>query len=224
MACGSTVYEDTGTVVQMLVLGIPDVPVTRDQIRQIPYATIRAKIGNGQRSVLVLFRYDGSDLHWLSADRIALTTRAGRLVKSAGLPSDLRASSMVGDDPVAAGLHRLSGPTRATRLIDVEPGALYGIPVDLTITPEAEETIDIVERSYDVVRVRELADRRHLGARTQVAFADETAQPLDHLLQQRGRRLRVETEHHGVEGRFVRFCTGAATGTVHRATRLLCTW
>lgn len=158
MACGSTIYEDAGTAFQLLVSGIPDVPVTRDQIRQIPYATIRAKVGNGQRSVLVLYRYDGTDLHWLSSDRVALTTRSGRLVKSGGLLTNLRASSMVGDDPVATGLHRLNGPTRRTRLIDIEPGALYGIPVDLSIEPEAEETIEIVELTYDVVRVRERAE------------------------------------------------------------------
>jgi hypothetical protein len=155
MACGSTIYEDAGTVFSMLVSGIPDVPVTRDQIRQIPYATIRAKIANGQRSVLVLFRYDGGDLHWMSADRIALTTRAGRLVKSAGLASDLRASATVGEDPVAAGLHRLDGPVRLTRLVDIVPGSRYGVPITLTLEPQAEETVEILELTYDVVRVRE---------------------------------------------------------------------
>lgn len=154
-ACGTTIYEDAAQAFQLLIAGAPDVPVTRDQIRQIPYATIRAKVGNGQRSVLVLYRYDGTDLHWLSADRVAITTRAGRVVKTAGLPANLRASSMLGDDPVALGLHRLEGPRDAMRFVDIEPGARYGVPVTLRIEPEAEETIEILELSYDVVRVRE---------------------------------------------------------------------
>lgn len=136
-------------------MGAPDVPVTRDQIRQIPYATLRAKVANGQRSVLVLYRYDGRDLHWMSADRVALTTRAGRLVKTAGLPSNLRASDVIGGDPVGSGLHKLTVPLRTTRLVDIEPGARYGIPIELTLEPEAEETIEILDLTYDTVRVRE---------------------------------------------------------------------
>ncbi|MGH6717815.1 MAG: YjbF family lipoprotein [Alphaproteobacteria bacterium] len=154
-ACGPTIYEDAGSAFQLLVTGAPDVPVTRDQIRQIPYATLRAKVANGQRSVLVLFRYDGADLHWMSADRIALTTRAGRLVKTAGLPSNLRASDVVGGDPVSSGLHHLAGPVRKTRLVDIEPGARYGIPIEMTLEPEAEETIEILDLTYDTIRVRE---------------------------------------------------------------------
>ena len=139
----------------MLVMGLPDVAVTRDQIRQIPYASIRAKVGNGQRSVLVLYRYDGPDLHWMSADRVAFTTRAGRLVKTAGLPANLRSSTVLDGDPVAVGLNRLEGPVRKTRIVDIEPGARYGIPIESTLEPEAEETIEILERTYDTVRVRE---------------------------------------------------------------------
>ncbi|MEX2650780.1 MAG: YjbF family lipoprotein [Alphaproteobacteria bacterium] len=155
VACEDSIYGDATQAFQMLVTGVPDVPVTRDQIRQIPYATIRAKIGRGQRSVLVLFRYDGADLHWVSADRVAFTTRAGRLVKTAGLPENLRHSELIGVDPVAEGLHRLDGSAPLTSLVDIDPGARYGIPVELTLEPEADETIEILELEYETVRVRE---------------------------------------------------------------------
>lgn len=154
-ACEDTIYGDAADAFKMLINGVPDVPVTRDQIRQIPYATIRAKIGSGQRSVLVLSRYDGPDLHWVSADRVALTTRKGRLVKTAGLPENLKESAFVEDDPVALGLQSLTGPAKLTRLIDIEPGAHYGVPVESELIPEATEAIEILDLTYDTVRVRE---------------------------------------------------------------------
>jgi len=43
-----------------------------------------------------------------------------------------------------------------TRLVDIVPDARYGVPVDLTLGPQAEEMIEILELTYDVVRVREV--------------------------------------------------------------------
>jgi hypothetical protein len=154
-ACNSQIYVDAAQAFTFLIVGRPDVPLTRDQVRKIPYATLRAKIGKGQRALLVLNRYDGSDLHWVSADRVALTTRRGRLVKTAGMPVDLRYTQFIGGDPVAGGLVGMKRPTTWTRLIDLDPGAHYGVPVEATLEPLGEERIEILELTYDTVKVRE---------------------------------------------------------------------
>jgi hypothetical protein len=153
--CNARSFEDAGDALHLAMFGQPDVPVTRAQVLDIPYATIRAKVGKGQRSVLVLFRYDGPDLHWVSADRIVFTTRKGRLVRTAGLPSDLRHSEILGLDPTIAGLSGIEGPVALRRLVDIEPGSRYGIPIRSTIAPEGPERIEIVERTYETVRFRE---------------------------------------------------------------------
>jgi len=139
----------------MLFSGLPDAPVTRDQISKLPYATVRAKIGRGQRSVLVLRRYDGGDLVWVSSDSVAFATRRGRLVKTAGLPADLKRTEFVEPDPVATGLQELEGDSKIGRFIDLEPGAHYGIPVESTFARAGEETIEILERTYDTILVNE---------------------------------------------------------------------
>lgn len=154
-ACNARSFEDAGQALRLAIAGSPDVPVTREQIVQLPYATIRAKIGNGQRSVMVLFRYDGPDLHWVSADRVVFATRRARLVKTTGLASNLRHSAIVGEDPASEALGEVREPTRILRLVDIDPGFRYGIPVSSTMAIDGDERIEIVERFYDTVRLRE---------------------------------------------------------------------
>lgn len=140
---------------RLAIKGAPDVPLTRAGVNQIPYATIGAKIGKGPRSLLVLGRVAGDDLHWISADRAALVTRHGRLVASAGLPHNLTATRTVEPDPVATGLHRLQGTRSATRLVDITPGNLFSMPVYAELQVLGRERIQVLELDFDTLVVTE---------------------------------------------------------------------
>ena len=133
----------------------PRYPLTRAQADELPYASLGASFGNGRGAVLILASYDGADLRWVSADRVLLVTRGGRLVKTAGLPQDLRRAEFVGGDPVLAGLHRLNNPVVAECQLDLLPGNEFGVPAHTRFTPGARESITILDRSCDVVRVEE---------------------------------------------------------------------
>lgn len=151
----SPVIQSTATALSYAIKGMPDVPLTRQQINQIPYATLGAKVGKGPRSLLVLGRIDGDELHWISADRAALVTRHGRLVKSAGFPENLKDTHIVGTDPMTSNLRQLDRSTEWTRLIDLMPDYRYGIPVKSKFEIMAEEKIEILELSFDTILVHE---------------------------------------------------------------------
>ena len=140
-----------------VLFGNPDVPVTRAAIEQQPYAAIRARMGRSGRVIMILGRYDGPDLHWISADHVAIATREGRIVESAGLPENLKNTIFIGPDPVAAAAHRWDSPVKTRRLIDIEPGANYGITVISTIERIAVEEIQILDFRYETVVLRESA-------------------------------------------------------------------
>ena len=135
--------------------GRPDAPITRSQIEASPYASVRAKMGSSGRVVMVLGRYDAPDLHWISADRVAIATRNGRIVKTAGLSENLKNTDFLGPDPVADGLHQLVGTTTVRRLIDIDAGNHFGVPVTSQLTPQGRETIEVLERTYETIVVRE---------------------------------------------------------------------
>ena len=157
--CGDSfkipVLANLPDAMQYAVFGKPDIPIHRDDITKLPYATVLAKIGKGERSLLVLSRYDGQDLHYLSADRVAVVTRQGRLVKTAGLPRNIKNTYMNDRDPVSGQLHKLSPNTRFIRTIDIDAENRYGVPITSVFETIKKVTITILELKFDTLLVRE---------------------------------------------------------------------
>lgn len=137
--CGDTRYDGVTRMTSVLVgdSGIAYDPV---QARQLPYATMDAKIGISQSSLIVLSRYDGPDLWWASADRIILTTRNGRLMATSGFPKDLLHMVLWDDDPITE-FKPATGTSR--RGVDLAYRNLYGIYIESRWTDLGEEVVDI---------------------------------------------------------------------------------
>lgn len=133
--------------------GAPDAPVSAEYVARLPYASVGARVGRGQRSLLVLGRYDGPDRHWISADRAALVTRNGRLIRLFGIGADLRDTRDIEGDPIAAATFAFEGQHR--RSIDLGAPVKYGIPIESTFTVQRRETIIILDRQHDTLVVRE---------------------------------------------------------------------
>lgn len=154
-ACSNVRIGDVYQAAYGLLRGFPDVPLTREQIARLPYASMRAKIGRGPRSLLILARYAGPDLYWMSADGALFATRGGRLVKTAGLTANLKDTRFIDPDPVAPGLHRLEGAVQARRIIDIDRGHAFNVPVTAWLEPVGHERIEILGLTFDTVMVRE---------------------------------------------------------------------
>ncbi len=161
--CSRIPYRREARYIWQLGFGhIPEPEVSRAEIDKLPYATVRARIGKGPRGIMVLGQYDGPDLHWISADNVALVTRAGRIVKTAGLPENLKSSRIVEVDPVAEGLHNLADSAHK-RVVDIDLGNSYGIEISSTYRVLGSERISILERDYDVLLVEERARALNYG-------------------------------------------------------------
>ncbi len=146
-------------------LGAPDTHLTRDQITTIPYATMRAKIGKGPMSMLVLARKDSDYLYWVSADRATLVTRHGRIVETAGFPENLRTSGALEADPVARGLHTLESPAGFSRSVDIDLDWRHGLQISSVFEPLGPKQISIVGLEFKTMLVRETNDARTLNWR-----------------------------------------------------------
>ena len=164
--CGlSPVSSAAFRAMKIAVAGAPSVPLTREQITKIPYATMRAQIGKGPNSMLVLARKDGDYLYWVSADRATLVTKQGRIVETSGFPENLRATTAQGSDPVAGGLHTLDEPVTFSRSIDIDLEQNYGLRIDSLFEPLGSKQISIVGLDFRTLLVREQNDVRTLNWR-----------------------------------------------------------
>jgi len=136
--------------------GLPDKPVTRKQVSNIPYATISAKIGRGPRSILVLDRKTKEDYHWISADRAVIVTRNGRIVKTYGFPENIKQTQLSGADPVNRTLHELTTDRTSSRTIDTDSGNRFGLKVDSRFELLGPREINIAEIDIKTVLVKEV--------------------------------------------------------------------
>ena len=152
-----------GTGKDVLDPGGPENRLTRERIDRIPYASLGVKIGDQPRAVLILSRYDRENLHWLSADRAALVTHGGRLIKTAGFPLNLTTTTFYDADPVRQGtLHKISDGYRMIRGVDLRPGNRVGVLINSTFRVDGRATIEIVESTFETVRITEINRARGL--------------------------------------------------------------
>lgn len=137
---------------------------TREQVEQLPYATMAAGIGKLPRAMLVLGRTEGSDLHWFSADKGVLVTRRGRLIRTVGLADgNLAATIPIDEDPLSLALEESKTPRRWRRLVDILPSRQMGVLLTAEWRPDGEERIATLHGEKDTVRIRETSLASHAG-------------------------------------------------------------
>lgn len=90
--------------IKLVTLGTPDVTVSAQTIADIPYPSAYLTVGDLPRAFVVLAFEEQQQLKWISADRNLFVYEQGRLVKTVGLPSDLRWMSDRSRDPLRSAL------------------------------------------------------------------------------------------------------------------------
>lgn len=131
----------------------------------LPYASIAVSFDAGPRALMVLGRYDGDALHWVSADRAVLVTRKGRIVRTVGLTgANLTETIFSNPDWVGTPIAAIPPGARAQRRIDLMPRRRMGLPVDAEFVTEGLETIRPLGADADVTvaRLRERCQCRTL--------------------------------------------------------------
>ena len=129
----------------MYLLKGDDLNLTREDITRIPYASIAVRFSDYAQSLLILGRYDGDDLHWISTEREVLVTRHGRLVKTYGLPDDSRETRFMTYDPVGKPIAAAAPETACLRTIDLEPRHVDGIVIRSRFENAGRETLTILD-------------------------------------------------------------------------------
>lgn len=75
--------------IQRVIYGYPDFPITRDMVENIPYASIRVKIGKGPAGLMILQKKEDNIYSWVSKDSVIFQIKKGRIIRTSGLTNDL---------------------------------------------------------------------------------------------------------------------------------------
>lgn len=131
--------------------------ITRDYAAKLPYASMSARLGGGPLSLMVLARVQQRDLVWRAGKDFVVVTRAGRIVQTAGWPSNIRQTWLRGADPLATAPHRLSGPVEYARVLDLQTKEedFETLTVVSRLRPVGPERITILGLQFDTVLLEE---------------------------------------------------------------------
>ena len=153
-ACG-TAYDSVWDTTKLAVLGPPSVTMSKDQVAQLRYASLYARVGEGGYAVLVLGEASDSLRKWYSADQRMLATDHGRLVRTLNFEHDLTHIEWLSADPVATGLQHVSADTVARRRIDWMPGYHSGLLVESRFRNQGLTHITIADTDHPVLHILE---------------------------------------------------------------------
>ena len=127
-----------------------DAPVAVDQAAAIPYATLGIRIDGAREQILVLAMDNAGERLWASSAHIAITTRLGRIVQTAGLGHDLGGFRVMEGSPLDW--------TIAHNYIwnaDLADLGYYALPIHCAMAPAGKDPIEIFGKTFDTVRVDE---------------------------------------------------------------------
>ena len=82
-------YSEAFKALKNVIVGYEDKLVTKDLVKNIPYASSSLKIGKGPKGLIILESINSDQLTWVSADGVFLVTKNGRVIRTAGLNNNL---------------------------------------------------------------------------------------------------------------------------------------
>lgn len=153
LAAGSTVLTACSNIPTTQILadtfsagrGPDQYPLTPEQIRASPYATLGVRVNRGARAVVVLARMDGPDLHWISADRALIVTRHGRIIKTAGFKLNLRETILPDAVQTALAQYAESGvvPASSALQLEFDGGQMTSQRAAVSYRPAGTKTLEL---------------------------------------------------------------------------------
>jgi hypothetical protein len=132
------------------------------QAAAVPYASLGLRSGSGAQNMLVLAADTGGDRLWTSMAKIAITTRGGRIVRTAGLPRNVdTVASPNGNDPIAA-VAQGGPPQQSLRFADYWDLNRFSVPLRCMTASRGADTVVILGKSIAVTRIEESCESKVL--------------------------------------------------------------
>jgi hypothetical protein len=118
--------------------------ITLEQAAAVPYATIAFRIGSGGETMLVLASDQGGEQLWTSSERLAVTTRSGRITSCGGLQWNLSRSQFPQGDPLQSGLQGATSATPSIRLVDFNDLGRFSLRITARFESVGPESISVL--------------------------------------------------------------------------------
>ena len=142
-----------------MIFGYPDYPISREMVENIPYASLRIKIGKGPAGLMILQKIEGNTLSWISRDEVLIQTKNGRIVRTSKLNNDLSDYYYDTDPEFIEILEEKK--IKSQRVISLTNPKASHIELQVTSsTKDKKETIEILGNEYELIKISEKIHNR----------------------------------------------------------------
>lgn len=138
-----------------------DMAMLQEKTKNIPYASLYAQMGRGMGSVMVLAEIDpNNNLLWVSADRVHMITKNGRMIKITGLPINLLHTQFLREDffnQIVFKDHKVivDSQKEYLRQVDFSIDNRYGRLIKSYFVDEGLEDLVMGSQTFHTQRIRE---------------------------------------------------------------------
>ncbi len=146
------------------VVGPDEVDVSAAEVAGVNYPQLKLTTPSGS-GVLALVREREDLQFWVASGKQVLLLRNGLAVRTIGLglEGDLDGTRLADDSPFKQGLHHVADGFTTRRWIDLYKGQEVGVIVNSRFSRRSEQTLQILDKEYTVLRVDEQIDAPAIG-------------------------------------------------------------
>jgi hypothetical protein len=159
--CSAT-SSDTYATLRYAFLGVDDVEVTTEKVRDLPYASAYLRVGDNPQALVVLaFADPDGSLSWVSSDNKIFVTKSGRLHKTVGLENDLYLVASSWPDPLQKMVNAPDDVFNPDTMrwqynAEWEKDYVSGYKMQAKFISAVQEKLLILDKSHDVMLIDEL--------------------------------------------------------------------
>ena len=145
-----------------LISGYEDYPITRELVDQIPYASLRMKIGKGPAGLLILESKNGDEYTWVSADNVYIVTKWGRIIRAQGLTNNL--TDVYSSEPSFKEILQTSDSLTGEkfRYVSLDNPEAFNIRVKVSYKKIGPEDVSILDRARQLILIEEKIENAYI--------------------------------------------------------------
>ena len=154
-------FSNAYKAISSLISGYEDYPITKELVDQIPYASLKMKIGKGPAGLLILESKKGDEYTWISADNIYIVTKWGRIIRAQGLINNL--TDTYSAEPSFKEILQSSDLTGENfRYITLDNPQAFDIRVKVSYRKIGPEGVSILDRTRQLTLIEENIENAYI--------------------------------------------------------------
>jgi len=157
-------YSDAYVNIKGSIFGFQDYPISRDLVDNIPFASLKLKIGKGSAGLLILEEKKAKSLTYVSADNVRIVIQNGKIIRTSGLDNNLvkiKEPKNSFKNFLRSEKDEIFYYTYST----YDYPALIDLQTKMTLKKLGTEEVKILDTNYKLVKLQETVENSYLGWR-----------------------------------------------------------